>query len=54
MKITNKLNLPSAFVNMAQSDYKPTPKQYSATTLLKPTRQIILERRHSEKNRGKT
>lgn len=48
MKITNKLNLPSAFVNMAESNYKPTPNQYSATTLLKPTRQIILERRYND------
>lgn len=48
MKITNKQGLPSAFVNMAQSDYKPTPKQYSATTLLKPTRQVILERKYGD------
>lgn len=50
MKITNKLNLPSAFVNLAQkeAEYKPTPNQYSATTLLKPTRMIILERRYND------
>ena len=28
--------------------YKPTKKQYSATTLLKPTRMIILERRYND------
>lgn len=50
MKITNKLNLPSAFVNLAQkeAEYKPTPNQYSATTLLKPIRQIILSRRYND------
>ena len=46
MKITNKMNLPQAFVEMAQSDYTPTPKQYSATALLKSIREVILERRH--------
>lgn len=46
MKITNKMNLPQAFVEMAQSDYTPTPKRYSATALLKSIREVILERRH--------
>ncbi|MCM1533018.1 MAG: PD-(D/E)XK nuclease family protein [Ruminococcus flavefaciens] len=31
---------------MAQSDYEATPKRYSATTLLKPIRAILLGRRH--------
>jgi hypothetical protein len=44
MKITNKLGLPEAFVQMAQSDYKPTPKRYSATALLKGVREVVLER----------
>jgi hypothetical protein len=48
MKITNKLGLPEAFVQMAQSDYKPTPKRYSATALLKGVREVILERRHGD------
>ena len=48
MKITNKTGLPQAFVEMAQSDYKPTPKRYSVTTLLKSTRSIILGRRHND------
>jgi hypothetical protein len=49
MKITNKQNLPQAFVKMAESDYTPTPKQYSATALLKGVREVILERRHGDK-----
>lgn len=48
MKITNKMNLPQAFVEMAQSDYTPTPKRYSATALLKGIREVILERRHGD------
>ena len=47
MKITNKLNLPSQLVQLVDNNYKPTPKQYSCTTILKPTRQIILERRYT-------
>lgn len=46
MQITNKLGLPSALVNLANDNYEPKAKRYSVTTLLKPTRQIILERRH--------
>jgi len=49
MKITNKQNLPQAFVKMAESDYTPTPKQYSATALLKGVREVILERRHGDR-----
>lgn len=48
MKITNKQGLPLAFVQMAQSDYAPTPKRYSATALLKGVREVILERRHGD------
>jgi len=47
MKITNKLNLPSAFVNAVSREYKYTDKRYSATSLLKPTRELILLRRHN-------
>ena len=47
MKITNKLNLPKQLVELVDNNYKPTHKQYSCTTILKPTRQIILERRYS-------
>ncbi len=46
MKITNKLKLPKQLVELVNSNYKPTPHQYSCTTILKPTRQIILERRY--------
>jgi len=48
MKITNVMGLPKVFVEMAQSDYTPTPKRYSATALLKGTREAILEKRHSD------
>lgn len=46
MKITNKMKLPRAFVEMARSDYEYKPKRYSVTSLLKSTREAILERRH--------
>lgn len=48
MKITNIMNLPAPFVRMAESKYTPTPKRYSVTTLLKSTREILLNRRHNE------
>ena len=48
MKITNKLGLPKQLVELVNNNYKPTPHQYSCTTILKPIRQIILERRHSD------
>ena len=48
MKITNKLNLPQPFVDAVQSDYKPKEHQYSVTTVLNPTRQVILQRRYNE------
>lgn len=46
-KITNKLNLPRQLVDLVSSDYQPKEHQYSCTTILKPTRQVILERRHN-------
>lgn len=46
MKITNKLGLPKPFVDAVQSNYKPKEHQYSVTTILNPTRQIILSRRY--------
>lgn len=46
MQITNRSNLPSPFVRMAESDYRVTPKRYSATTLLKPVREILLKRKY--------
>lgn len=48
MKITNNLKLPKQLMELVNSSYKPTPQQYSCTTILKPTRQIILERRYGE------
>lgn len=48
MKITNKYNLPESFVKMATTDYKVTPKRYSATQLLDSTRACILKRRHND------
>lgn len=49
MKITNKYGLPQAFVTMAESDYQYRDKRYSVSSLLKGTREIILERRHHDK-----
>lgn len=48
MKLTNELNLPQPFVDAASSDYKYTDKRYSVTSVLKGTREAILQRRHSE------
>lgn len=48
MKITNKLGLPSAFVNIANEQREFTPKHYSVTTILKPTRMILLDRRYND------
>lgn len=46
MIITNKLNLPSPFVSLAQRDYVYEPNEYRVTSLLKGIRETILERRH--------
>lgn len=46
MKLTNKLDLPSAFLEMAQSDYEYKPKRYSATQMTKGYKEILLKRRH--------
>lgn len=48
MKLTNINNLPEQFVNAINVDYRPTPKQYSVTTILNPVRQTILQRRYNE------
>ncbi len=47
-KITNRLNLPKQLVDLVSNDYQPKEHQYSCTTILKPTRQVILERRHND------
>jgi len=46
--ITNKHNLPQAFVKMASEDYTFRDKEYRVTSLLKGLRETILERRHHE------
>lgn len=46
MKITNHENLPMPFVRMAEDKHTSIPKRYSVTTLLKPVREILLNRRH--------
>ena len=47
MKVTNKFNLPDSFVNLVKgSQFKPTEKHYSVTTILNPVRSVILNRRH--------
>lgn len=47
MIITNKLNLPESFVNMAKQDYIFADNEYRVTSLLKGIRETILERRHN-------
>ena len=46
MIITNKMNLPQAFVNCIQNARHNEQGTLSATTLLKGTKEIILEDRH--------
>lgn len=46
--ITNQLNLPQPFVDAVSSDYTYKDKRYSATSLLKGTREAILQRRHQD------
>lgn len=47
MIVTNKCNLPKALEELAKnSQFEPTDKHYSTTTILSPTREIILTRRH--------
>jgi len=48
MKLTNKNNLPSAFVNIASEERIYKDKHYSVTTILKPTRMILLEKRYAD------
>lgn len=46
MKITNKLNLPQSFVDIATREYTYKDKQYSVTSILGGIRETILKRRH--------
>lgn len=46
MKVTNKLNLPAAFVNAVSTTRHNAPGCFSATTLKKGAKEIILTDRH--------
>ena len=46
MKVTNKLNLPAAFVNAVSTTRHNAPGCFSATTLNKGAKEIILSDRH--------
>lgn len=46
MIITNKFNLPQAYVDAVKDSHKIIDKRYSVTTLLDPIRVILLKRRH--------
>lgn len=49
MKVTNKYGLPQALVDfIKESRFKHTEKHYSVTTILNPTRNILLNRRHED------
>lgn len=46
MKITNKLGLPEAFVQMAKINENVSPKKVRATSLLNGCRETLLRKRH--------
>ena len=46
MKVTNKLNLPAAFVNAVSTNRHNAPGCFSATTLNKGAKEIVLSDRH--------
>lgn len=48
MKVTNNLHLPEAFVNAVSVERHNKPGSYSATTLNKGVKEIILQERHWE------
>lgn len=48
MQVENSLNLPQPFVDAVTKDYTYKPKRYSVTSLLKGTREAILQRRHAD------
>lgn len=45
--LTNKMNLPQPIYDALNSDYQPKEHQYSVTTILNSTRQVILKRRYN-------
>jgi len=48
MKYTNKHGLPAIFERWLYDDYDYHPGIFSATRLLKPTRMVVLEKRHED------
>ena len=49
MRITNKFNLPEAFLKLVQeSQYKPKSNSYSVTALLQDDRELLLNKRHDD------
>lgn len=46
MKVTNNLNLPAAFVNAVSVERHNAPGCYSATTLNKGAKEVVLTKRH--------
>jgi len=46
MIITNKHNLPQAYVDAVKETHPVKDKQYSVTSLLNPVRELLLKRRH--------
>jgi len=46
MLITNKYNLPQAYVDVVKETHPVIEKQYSVTSLIQPIRELILKRRH--------
>lgn len=49
MEVTNRLRLPEAFVKAVSVERHNKAGQYSATTLLKGTKEIVLQERHWDK-----
>ena len=48
MKVTNRLHLPEAFVKAVSVERHNKAGCYSATTLNKGTKEIILQERHGD------
>lgn len=48
MQLTNDLSLPQPFVDAVSSEYTYKDKRYSVTSILKGTREAILQRRHQD------
>lgn len=48
MKLTNNLKLPKPFVDAVSREYEYKDKRYSVTTVIKGTKEILLQRRHDK------